>query len=463
MEYFPVFMNLRDQRCLLIGGGSVARRKAEALTRSGASIRLVALDVGAELLQLAAEQGFEVHQRAFRATDLDGVVLVIAATDNEQTNQLVAKLAIEKNLPVNVVDQPELSTFITPAVVDRSPVIVAISSGGKAPVLTRMLKARLETLVPVGWGRLATLVGRYREQVKSRLPTILQRNHFWSDVLQGPVAELALNGQMEQAEALLEKRVAGNASQAQGAVYLVGAGPGDPDLLTFRALRLLQQADLVVYDRLVSPQILDLIRKDAEKIYVGKQRSDHAVPQTQINELLAEQALAGKRVVRLKGGDPFIFGRGGEEIATLAAQGIPFQVVPGITAANGCAAYAGIPLTHRDHAQMAVFVTGHLQNDTVNLAWQSLADLDATLVIYMGLMGLPIICRELIAHGKSADTPIALVESGTLAGQQVYTGTLATLPAEIGQYSVKAPTLIIVGNVVRLRDQLGWFQTGNGT
>ena len=457
MDYFPIFMNLRDQRCLVVGGGNVARRKAVALVRSGARIRLVATEIKADLLRLADEHEFEVNLRCFEAADLNGVVLAIAATNDEQINRQVADLAATVNLPVNVVDRADLSTFITPAIVDRSPVIVAVSSGGKAPVLTRLLKARLETLIPAAWGGLAALVAGYRDQVKERLPTMAQRNRFWSDTLQGPVAELALSGQLEQAESLLGEMVASEVGDSQGAVYLVGAGPGDPDLLTFRALRLIQQADLVVYDRLVSPQILDLVSKDAEQIYVGKQRADHSVPQTQINELLAEQAQAGKRVVRLKGGDPFIFGRGGEEIATLAALGIPFQVVPGITAASGCAAYAGIPLTHRDYAQMAVFVTGHLQDDTVNLAWQPLADLDATLVIYMGLMGLPVICRELIAHGKSADTPVALIESGTLAGQRVFSGTLATLPAKLEQHTVKAPTLIIVGEVVKLRDQLSWF------
>jgi len=463
MDYFPIFMDLRDQRCLVVGGGRVAHRKAGALVRSGARIRLVATEVNADLQKMADEHDFEVYLRPFQEVDLKDVVLAIAATDDEQINRQVAQLAGLSNLPVNVVDRADLSTFITPAIVDRSPVIVAVSSGGKAPVLTRLLKARLETLIPAAWGRLAALVARYRDRVKAQLPTLAQRNRFWSDALQGPVAELALNGQLEQAETLLEQMVDGESGDSSGAVYLVGAGPGDPDLLTFRALRLLQQADLVVYDRLVSPQILDLVRKDAEQIYVGKQRADHSVPQTQINELLAEQALAGKRVVRLKGGDPFIFGRGGEEIATLAQQGIPFQVVPGITAASGCAAYAGIPLTHRDHAQMVLFVTGHLQNDTVNLAWQPLADLDATLVIYMGLMGLPVICRELIAHGKPADTPVALVESGTLAGQRVFSGTLATLPTEIDQHQVRAPTLIIVGEVVNLREQLGWFHVDDLT
>ena len=459
MDYFPIFMNVRGQTCLVVGGGAVARRKTEALLRSGASIRLVAPQISADLQTLVQEKQGELLPRAFQATDLDDVVLVIAATDDEQVNQQVSALAAQARLPVNVVDQPELSSFITPAVVDRSPVVVAVSSGGKAPVLTRLLKARIESFVPAAWGRLAQLVGGYRQQVKKKLPALRQRNRFWSEVLQGPVAELALAGQIAESEALLQKSIEGQSAFSTGAVYLVGAGPGDPDLLTFRALRLLQQADLVVYDRLVSPQIIELIRKDAEKIYVGKQRSEHSVPQPEINQLLLEQAQAGKIVVRLKGGDPFIFGRGGEEIATLAAEAIPFQVVPGITAASGCAAYAGIPLTHRDHAQMVVFVTGHLKDNSVNLDWQPLAHLKATLVIYMGLIGLPVICRELIAHGKAPETPIALIESGTLASQRVFTGTLATLSAELDQYAVRAPTLIIIGEVVGLKDQLEWFRS----
>ena len=459
MDYFPVFMDLRDQQCLVVGGGTVARRKAEALMRSGAKVRLVAPKISLELKTLVLEHQGEVLVRAFQSADLDQMMLVIAATDDEATNQQVSSLAIQARLPVNVVDQPALSSFITPAVVDRSPVVVAVSSGGRAPVLTRLLKARIESFVPAAWGRLAQLVGGYRERVKQKLPTLQKRNRFWSDMLQGPVGELALAGQLEQSESLLQQCIEAESTESVGAVYLVGAGPGDPDLLTFRALRLLQQADLVVYDRLVSPQILELIRKDAEKLYVGKQRSDHSVPQRQINQLLLEQAQAGKTVVRLKGGDPFIFGRGGEEIATLAADGIPFQVVPGITAASGCAAYAGIPLTHRDHTQMVVFVTGHLKDNSVNLAWEPLAHLDATLVIYMGLVGLPIICRELIAHGKDSATPIALVESGTLANQRVFTGTLATLPNDIGQYNVHAPTLIIIGEVVGLKQQLEWFRS----
>ena len=459
MDYFPIFMNVRGQTCLVVGGGAVARRKTEALLRSGASIRLVAPEISVDLQTLVIEKQGELLSRNFQPTDLDGVVLVIAATDDERVNQQVSALAAQARLPVNVVDQPDLSTFITPAVVDRSPVVVAVSSGGKAPVLTRLLKARIESFVPSAWGRLAQLVGGYRNRVKQKLPTLQQRNRFWSDVLQGPVAELALAGQVDQSEALLQKRIEDPSVFSTGAVYLVGAGPGDPDLLTFRALRLLQQADLVVYDRLVSPQIIELIRKDAEKIYVGKQRSEHSVPQPQINQLLLEQAQAGKIVVRLKGGDPFIFGRGGEEIATLAAEKIPFQVVPGITAASGCAAYSGIPLTHRDHTQMVVFVTGHLKDNSVNLDWQPLAHLDATLVIYMGLIGLPVICRELIAHGKDPQTPIALIESGTLASQRVFTGTLATLSAELDQYHVRAPTLIIIGQVVGLKDQLEWFQS----
>ena len=356
-------------------------------------------------------------------------MLAIAATDDETLNARVSVDAQALRIPVNAVDAPHLCTVIFPAIVDRSPLLIAISSGSHAPVLARLSRARIETLFPAAYGRLAQLAKRFRQQVKQALPTINQRRAFWENIFQGEVAERVFAGRDAEAAQLLEAELASQHEQVyRGEVYLVGAGPGDPDLLTFRALRLMQQADVVLHDRLVAPAIIDLCRRDADRIYVGKARSDHAVPQEEINQLLVRLAKEGKRVLRLKGGDPFIFGRGGEEIEQLAAHGIPFQVVPGITAANGCSAYAGIPLTHRDHAQSVRFVTGHLKDGTTNLPWSDLVAPGQTLVFYMGLVGLPEICSQLIAHGRSGDTPIALVQQGTTSNQKVLIGTLADMP-----------------------------------
>ena len=356
-----------------------------------------------------------------------------------------------------MVDQPALCSFIFPSIVDRSPLLVAVSSGGSAPVLARLLRARLETLIPSTYGNLVQMMGRYRDTVKSRIHTTRLRMRFWEDIVNGPVAELMLSGQQERAEDLLQATLAQSRAKGdQGEVYLVGAGPGDPDLLTFRALRLMQQADVVLYDRLVTKEIMRLVRQDAERINVGKKRSDHTMPQEEISRLMVTLAQQGKRVLRLKGGDPFIFGRGGEEIAELAAAGIPFQIVPGITAASGCAAYAGIPLTHRDHAQSVRFVTGHLKDDSCDLDWEPLVQAGQTVVFYMGLVSLPLICKQLMQHGASPDLPIALIQQGTTPNQRVYTGTLQTLPALVANQNVQPPTLIIVGEVVKLHAALRW-------
>jgi uroporphyrin-III C-methyltransferase / precorrin-2 dehydrogenase / sirohydrochlorin ferrochelatase len=457
MDFLPVFLRLQGQRALVVGGGQVALRKVQMLLRAGALLRIVAPEIGAELRNLLAGDQHQLEQRAFADADLAAVKLVIAATDDAEVNRAVFEAASERNLPVNVVDQPALCSFIFPSIVDRSPLVVAISSGGSSPVLARLLRARLETFIPSAYGSLAALLGRYRQQGRQKFASLTLRMRFWEGILNGPVAELMMSGQGEQAERLLEQQLAaGNDSAMQGEVYLVGAGPGDPDLLTFRALRLMQQADVVLYDRLVSPQILNMTRQDAEKIHVGKQRSQHTLPQPEISRLLVTLALQGKRVLRLKGGDPFIFGRGGEEIEELAAASIPFQIVPGITAASGCAAYAGIPLTHRDHAQSVRFVTGHLKDESCDLDWSQLVQAGQTVVFYMGLLALPQICAELIAHGRAPTTPIALIQQGTTPEQKVYTGTLATLPALIADREVKAPTLIIVGEVVSLHDKLKW-------
>ncbi|MFZ5959468.1 siroheme synthase CysG [Pseudomonas knackmussii] len=458
MDSLPLFHILRGRRVLLVGGGEVALRKARLLDSAGAVLRVVAPQVHSELRELVEQGGGELLERRYAEGDLGNCVLVIAATDDEPLNAQVSRDAHVRSVPVNVVDSPALCSVIFPAIVDRSPLLVAVSSGGDAPVLARLLRAKLETWIPSTYGQLAGLASRFREAVKQRLPDLQQRRQFWEEVFQGPVAERALSGQPAEAERLLVEKLAGGQADARGEVYLVGAGPGDPDLLTFRALRLMQQADVVLYDRLVAPAILDLCRRDADRLYVGKRRADHAVPQDEINRKLVELAKEGKRVLRLKGGDPFIFGRGGEEIDELAANGIPFQVVPGITAASGCAAYAGIPLTHRDYAQSVRFVTGHLKDGSTDLPWNDLVAPGQTLVFYMGLVGLPVICEQLVRHGHAASTPAALVQQGTTVHQRVFTGTLADLPQLVAEHEVHAPTLVIVGEVVSLRDKLAWFE-----
>ncbi|QXH43941.1 siroheme synthase CysG [Pseudomonas xanthosomatis] len=458
MDYLPLFHKLQGGRALVVGGGEIALRKARLLADAGAVLRVVAPDIDGQLAALAREGGGEVLVRGYAQGDLAGCRLVIAATDDPGLNAQVSADAQALSVPVNVVDAPALCTVIFPAIVDRSPLVVAVSSGGDAPVLARLIRAKLEAWIPSAYGELAGLAARFRDKVKALYPDVNQRRGFWETVFQGPIAERQLAGQGAEAERLLREMVEGAPVQQGGEVYLVGAGPGDPDLLTFRALRLMQQADVVLYDRLVAPAIIEMCRRDAERIYVGKRRADHAVPQDQINRLLVDLAQQGKRVLRLKGGDPFIFGRGGEEIEQLAEQGIPFQVVPGITAASGCSAYGGIPLTHRDYAQSVRFVTGHLKDGTSNLPWHDLVAPAQTLVFYMGLVGLPTICAELIRHGRAASTPAALVQQGTTRNQRVFTGTLADLPALVAQHEVHAPTLVIVGEVVQLRDKLAWFE-----
>ncbi|MGL4315145.1 MAG: siroheme synthase CysG [Pseudomonas sp.] len=457
MDFLPLFHKLQDRPVLVVGGGEVALRKARLLADAGATLRVVADEVCAELRELAGEGG-ELLLRDYQADDLLGVGLVIVACDDEPLREQVSAQAQARGVPVNVVDAPKLCSVIFPAIVDRSPLIVAVTSGGDAPVLARLIRAKIETWIPATYGQLAGLAKKFRAQVRGLLPDVQQRRVFWEDVFQGQIAESVFAGKLGEGERLLEAKIAGSAPRALGEVYLVGAGPGDPDLLTFRALRLMQQADVVLYDRLVAPAIIELCRRDAERLYVGKQRADHALPQEQINQRLVELAKSGKRVLRLKGGDPFIFGRGGEEIEELAAHGIPFQVVPGITAASGCAAYAGIPLTHRDHAQSVRFVTGHLKDGSCDLPWQELSAPGQTLVFYMGLVGLPAICQQLIQHGRAASTPAALVQQGTTHNQRVFTGTLADLPQLVAEHEVHAPTLVIVGEVVQLREKLAWFE-----
>ncbi|MCL6268801.1 siroheme synthase CysG [Sansalvadorimonas sp. 2012CJ34-2] len=458
MDYLPLFLNLKQQRVLVVGGDDVAQRKVTLLLAAGAHIRLVAPEIKSELCDMLKSEEHQLVRREYRAEDCGGARLVIAATDSDQINKQVASDTEKLNLFTNVVDGADLGSAIMPAIIDRSPFVIALSSGGKAPVLARLLRTRLEGLIPQGYGRLAQLAGLFREQVKTKFSSINDRRYFWEKALTGAAAEAAMAGDQEKAQALMAAELADHSEQSMGEVYLVGGGPGDPDLLTLKALRLMQQADVVLYDRLVSPEVLALCRRDADRLYVGKKRDKHALPQEEINQLLACFAREGRRVLRLKGGDPFIFGRGGEEIETLAAEGIPFQVVPGITAASGCASYSGIPLTHRNFAQSVRFVTGHLKDGSIDLPWHEMQDDRQTLVFYMGLMGLEEICRQLISHGRGETTPVALVQQGTTQKQRVWTGTLETMPGIIQQEKVKPPTLIIIGGVVELRGSLGWFQ-----
>jgi uroporphyrin-III C-methyltransferase/precorrin-2 dehydrogenase/sirohydrochlorin ferrochelatase len=459
MNYLPIFIDLRDRHCLVVGGSETAARKTELLLRAGAYVDVAAPALHEGFERLPHADHLKRIADAFAPDLLDGKDAVIVVEDDVAAAKAVSDAARARHIPVNVADKPALCSFILPSIIDRSPIMVAVSSGGESPVLARMLRARLETLIPAAYGRLSALASRSKDRVRAAIKPE-QRRAFWEKVFLSPVAEMVFSGRDVEAEAQLDAMIRDSASHdiPRGEVYLVGAGPGNPDLLTFRALRLMQQADVIVYDRLVSQPILDMCRRDAERVYVGKERDDHAVPQEEINLMLVRLAKEGKRTLRLKGGDPFIFGRGGEEIETLVEHGVSFQVVPGITAAAGVASYAGIPLTHRDYAQSVAFVTGHLKENTFNMNWEGIARKDQTIVIYMGLKGLPLLCEALIKHGLTPDTPAAIIQHGTLPTQRVITGDLTTLPALAEVAQLKAPTLIIVGYVVKLREKLGWYQ-----
>ena len=453
--YFPVFLKLEGERVLLVGGGVVAARKLELLRRAGARVDLVARELSADVKAAVDFGAARFMARNFEPAQLQGCRLAIAATDDTTLNRAVAAAATQLNIPVNVVDDAALSSYVMPAVVDRAPLLVAVGRGGASPVLARRVREKIEALLPAALGGVAAFMQRQRSAIKQRV-VAAQRRGLWERFLDSPAVGRLLTHDEAAAEKILDEIAAGRAPR--GEVYLVGAGPGDPDLLTLRALRLMQQCDVVLYDRLISPGILDLVRRDAERMFVGKEARRHVVPQDQINAELVRLAQAGKRVLRLKGGDPFIFGRGGEEIDTLAAAGIAFEVVPGITAASGCAAYAGIPLTHRDYAQSCVFVTGHARaGGELELHWDQLARRGQTVVIYMGLQTLPQLCARLIEHGLPADWPAALVEEGTSAAQRVVTATLGDLPSRAIAEQVTGASLVIVGEVVKLHEKLAWF------
>ncbi|MEW5559314.1 siroheme synthase CysG [Enterobacter asburiae] len=455
MDYLPLFATLKGRPVLVIGGGDVAARKILLLRRAGAEVRLVARQLCAELSEQVNEQAIVWLAEEFDETQIDPVFLVIAATDDRELNQRVYEAANARQRLVNVVDNQPLCSFIFPSIVDRSPLLVAISSGGTAPVLARLLREKIEALLPTSLGRMAQKASFWRHHIQTRLQTVAERRRFWERVFTGRFASLMVAGNEAAAQQALEDEL-NQPERKIGEIVLVGAGPGDAGLLTLRGLQVIQQADVVFYDHLVSEGVRELVRRDAEMICVGKRAGTHSVPQHETNRMLVEAAQAGKNVVRLKGGDPFIFGRGGEELQAAAEAGIPFQVVPGVTAAAGATAYAGIPLTHRDFAQSVTFVTGHYKADSTPFDWAQLAQSRQTLAIYMGTMKAAEISQQLIQHGRDSLTPVAVISRGTRADQQVTVGTLQQL--ESLAKDAPMPALLVVGEVVQLHHQLAWFQ-----
>jgi uroporphyrin-III C-methyltransferase/precorrin-2 dehydrogenase/sirohydrochlorin ferrochelatase len=456
VQYLPIFTKLDNKPVLVVGGGDVALRKARAFIKARASVTIVAPEFCQELL--TAEQDGEVTliKDFFNESHLAGKMLVIAATDIEAVNHQVFELANQHNIFVNVVDDQPKCSFIFPSIVDRDPITIAISSAGTAPVLARRLREKLETLIPQHIGPLATLVGSFRDKVKSRFKHFADRRQFWESVFDSSVVSKVQVGDTEAATAQLHDMLDAKA-EPEGEVYVVGAGPGDPELLTLKALQLMQQADVVVYDYLVSDEIMDLVRRDADLICVGKRLNYHSVKQEDTNQLLVDLAKQGKKVCRIKGGDPFIYGRGGEEVQVLADNNVRYQIVPGITAAAGCSAYAGIPLTHRDHAQAIQFVTGHCKKDGQELDWQGLAKPNQTLAIYMGVIKSPHIQAKLLEHGRSASTPVAIIENGTRKNQRVVRTELGQLAEQIEAHEIVSPALLIIGEVAALHEELAWF------
>ena len=458
MEHLPIFINLKQKPVLVVGGGDIALRKINLLIKAQARVDCLSPFFCEGMNSLSRDNYVNLINKSFEPADIKDYSVIIAATDDATVNSSISSIAHDKRIPVNVVDSPALSSFIMPSIVDRSPVIIAVSSAGKAPVLARIIRAKLETVIPSAYGILAEIAGEYRQKVKDRFSKIKDRRAFWEATFSGVIAEKVFSGRINEAKDDIEKQLNDSVEMELGEVYLVGAGPGDPDLLTFKALRLIQQADVVLYDRLVSKGVMDLVRRDSELIYVGKKGgSDKSTRQVDINNQLVELAKSGKRVCRLKGGDPFIFGRGGEEIESLSEHNIPFQVVPGITAASGCSSYAGIPLTHRDYSQSCRFVTAHLKNGTTNLPWDEFIVDQQTIVFYMALSGANYICEKLMEHGMDKDMPIAIIEKGTMPEQKVYISSLTKLPDLLAKEDIHAPTLMIVGEVVKLNEKLNWY------
>jgi uroporphyrin-III C-methyltransferase/precorrin-2 dehydrogenase/sirohydrochlorin ferrochelatase len=466
VDHLPIFLDIRGKTVVVTGGGALAARRVERALSAGGRVKLFAEELSEEFRPFEANDAFAVFARAPEADDLHGAILAYGAEEDFDRDKRLRDLAKAAGVLANVADTMELCDFITPAILDRSPIVAAISSSGASPILARIIKAELESAIPATFGDLSSFLGRFRAEVAERISDGVRRRRFWEDISESIVGERVMAGDLAGAETALREKLAvlddAAGGKAIGEVYLVGTGPGDPDLLTFRAMRLMQRADVVLYDRLIGPRILDLVRRDATRIYVGKQPDDHTLAQEDITQMLVRLAKEGQRVLRLKGGDPFIFGRGGEEIDQIARHGIPFQVVPGITAAAGCAAYAGIPLTHRDHAQACVFVTGHGKDGKVDLNWEALIQPRQTVAIYMGLATIDRVMAEFIAHGAAPELPVAVIDNGTRRRQRVVTGTLADIARKTAAAGLKGPSIIIIGTVVTLRDRLAWFEPNAG-
>jgi uroporphyrin-III C-methyltransferase / precorrin-2 dehydrogenase / sirohydrochlorin ferrochelatase len=461
VDHLPIFLDIRGRTVVIAGGGTLAARRVERALSAGGAVALFSEAPGEELLPFISHPELTLYRRAPGPADLDGAILAYGAEEDLEKDRRLYDLAKTAGVLVNVADTMELCDFITPAILDRTPLVAAIASSGASPILARIIKAQLESTIPATFGDLSAFLGRFRDEVAERIADGTKRRRFWEDIAESAVGERVMAGDLAGAEAALRERLdalgSGAGAGPVGEVYLVGTGPGDPDLLTFRALRLMQRADVVLYDRLIGERIMTLVRRDAERVYVGKKKNEHTMSQDDISALMVRIAKEGRRVLRLKGGDPFIFGRGGEEIEEIARHGIPFQVVPGITAAAGCAAYAGIPLTHRDHAQTCIFVTGHAKDGEVDLNWEALIQPNQTVAVYMGLAMIGALAAAFLRHGMSPDMPVAVIDNGTRRRQRVVTGMMADIAGRAEEAALKGPAIIIIGTVVTLRDRLAWY------
>jgi len=461
MDFLPIFLDIRDKKVVIDGGTTVAARRVERALLAGADVHVFDEVLSDEFNALLKNPKLTHHKRQIVKSDINGAIVAYGASEDKIRDATLHTGAKAAGVLANVADVCEYCDFITPSVVDRSPLVVAISSGGTAPVIARILRARIESILPPAYGRMAEFLGKFRDKVLNGIESTRARRRFWENMIDGPVGDRFLSGDTEGAEtqllATIEETRDGKELSKQGEVFLVGAGPGDPDLLTFRALRLMQRADVVLYDRLVGDPVLELIRRDAERIYVGKRPDHHTMIQEDISALMVRLAKEGKRVLRLKGGDPFIFGRGGEEIEMLAEHRIPFQVVPGVTAASGCSTYSGIPLTHRDYAQSCIFITAHGKDGVLELDWEVLLRPNQTVAIYMGLSSLKILSDNFAKHGADPDTPAAIIDNGTRPNQRIVTGTISNLYEKATEQKFTGPSIIIIGGVVNLREKLRWF------